>query len=112
MFAGSGLNFLHFWRRERESGLGSLPGSLGSLTARLGKALRISGFIERTTEPLKMSAGRLRRRRSYGNVYVAGYTDSANFPTAKALQGTYGGGTDDAFITKFPSLAASAPSPQ
>jgi hypothetical protein len=33
--------------------------------------------------------------------YVCGYTESTNFPRQSALQNTYGGGTDDAFITKF-----------
>ncbi len=36
-----------------------------------------------------------------GNAYVAGYTASANFPTASPLQATYGGGSTDAFITKL-----------
>jgi hypothetical protein len=36
-----------------------------------------------------------------GNAYVAGWTNSANFPTANALQGTYGGGAFDAFVTKI-----------
>ncbi len=37
-----------------------------------------------------------------GNVYVAGQTDSSNFPTATPFQGSFGGGTD-AFITKLNS---------
>jgi uncharacterized repeat protein (TIGR01451 family) len=42
-----------------------------------------------------------------GSAYVTGTTASTNFPTANALQGTYGGGTTDAFITKLsPSGAA------
>src|SRR5438128_410511 len=36
---------------------GVLPGICGSRSARLGILLRISGFAQRTTEPLKMSAG-------------------------------------------------------
>ncbi len=36
-----------------------------------------------------------------GNAYVAGYTSSTNFPTANALQPSYGGGIDDAFVTKL-----------
>ncbi len=36
-----------------------------------------------------------------GNAYVAGWTNSTNFPTANALQGTYGGGSFDAFVTKI-----------
>src|SRR5947209_3767888 len=39
-----------------------------------------------------------------GNVYVAGYTESGNFPTTGgALQRSYGGGTD-AFVAKFDRL--------
>jgi uncharacterized repeat protein (TIGR01451 family) len=35
-----------------------------------------------------------------GNTYVSGQTDSPNFPTANALQGAIGGGTDG-FLTKI-----------
>lgn len=35
------------------------------------------------------------------NVYVAGETHSADFPTANAFQATYGGGFSDAFVTKL-----------
>jgi len=38
---------------------------------------------------------------SAGNAYVTGQTASTNFPTANAVQGTYGGGTRDAFVTKL-----------
>ncbi len=38
---------------------------------------------------------------SSGNAYIAGETISSNFPTANALQGTYGGGLSDAFLTKL-----------
>jgi hypothetical protein len=37
---------------------------------------------------------------SIGNVYVTGYTGSANFPTINAVQSSFGGG-DDAFVTKI-----------
>src|SRR5947209_16249419 len=43
---------------------------------------------------------------SAGNAYVAGQTASTNFPTANASQGKYGGGQNDAFVTK---LNASGP---
>ncbi len=36
-----------------------------------------------------------------GNVYVAGYTESTNFPTANAMQSAHAGGTQDAFVTKL-----------
>lgn len=39
---------------------------------------------------------------SYGNAYVTGTTQSTNFPTsAGAFQTAFGGGTDDAFVTKL-----------
>lgn len=38
---------------------------------------------------------------STGNIYVTGFTTSGNFPTANAIQSTYGGGEGDAFITKL-----------
>jgi uncharacterized repeat protein (TIGR01451 family) len=34
-------------------------------------------------------------------VYVAGFTGSSDFPTASPLQGSYGGGVQDAFVTKL-----------
>lgn len=36
----------------------------------------------------------------YGNIYIAGTTDSSDFPVKNALYGTYSGG-DDAFVTKL-----------
>jgi hypothetical protein len=38
---------------------------------------------------------------SAGNAYVTGYTTSDDFPTANALQPTYGGAYADAFVAKF-----------
>ncbi len=38
-----------------------------------------------------------------GNAYVTGETDSLDFPTQDPYQGSYAGGMDDAFITKFSS---------
>jgi len=40
-----------------------------------------------------------------GDVYVAGWTDSSNFPTQSPLQAASGGGVD-AFVAKFNSLGA------
>ncbi len=48
---------------------------------------------------------------SAGNAYVAGYTQSTNFPTANPLQAVYGGGETDAFVTKI-GAGVSAPSCQ
>jgi hypothetical protein len=36
-----------------------------------------------------------------GNIYVAGRTQSPNFPTRNALQRVYGGGDNDAFVAKL-----------
>ena len=38
---------------------------------------------------------------SAGNAYVTGWTDSTDFPTMNPLQAAYGGGGDDAFVTKI-----------
>ncbi len=38
---------------------------------------------------------------SAGNAYVTGVTDSTDLPPVNAVQGTYGGGTRDAFVTKL-----------
>jgi hypothetical protein len=38
---------------------------------------------------------------SAGNAYVTGSTQSTDFPTMNALQPTYGGGYDDAFVAKI-----------
>ncbi len=38
---------------------------------------------------------------SAGNAYVTGTTNSTNFPTANALQPAFGGGGDDAFVSKL-----------
>jgi hypothetical protein len=44
---------------------------------------------------------------SSGNAYVTGWTASANFPvTTGALQTTFGGGYDDAFVTKLNSTGS------
>ncbi|MBV9470761.1 MAG: SBBP repeat-containing protein, partial [Abitibacteriaceae bacterium] len=44
---------------------------------------------------------------SAGDVTVAGQTNSTNFPTTNAVQGTYGGDPNDAFVSTLgPSLAS------
>lgn len=45
----------------------------------------------------------------WGNVYVAGDTDSSNFPTLKAYDGSYNG-NEDAFLTKFTTSRSGADS--
>jgi hypothetical protein len=37
----------------------------------------------------------------FGNAYVAGVTQSTDFPTVAPLQGTHGGGIEDAFVSKL-----------
>src|SRR6185369_17044037 len=36
-----------------------------------------------------------------GNIYLTGFTDSTNFPLSAAAQSTFGGGKQDAFVTKL-----------
>jgi hypothetical protein len=38
---------------------------------------------------------------AFGDAYVTGETASTDFPTARALQPTYGGGSEDAFVAKI-----------
>jgi hypothetical protein len=38
---------------------------------------------------------------SAGNAYLTGQTSSMDFPTLNPFQGTYGGGTNDVFVTKL-----------
>ncbi len=40
----------------------------------------------------------------FGNAYIAGYTMSSDFPTEGAYQADYGGGHNDAFVTKLNSF--------
>ena len=39
-----------------------------------------------------------------GNVYIAGWTKSSDFPTESPLQGTYGGGQFDGFVAKIAGI--------
>ena len=43
---------------------------------------------------------------SPGNLYVSGFTASTDFPTASPVQGAYGGGTVDAFVSKLSEVPA------
>ena len=38
---------------------------------------------------------------STGNIYIAGFTNSPNFPLANSWQSTFGGGQQDAFVVKL-----------
>jgi hypothetical protein len=50
---------------------------------------------------------------SSGNVYVAGETMAADFPTVNAFQPNYAGGVEDAFLTKInPTLAPDPRNPR
>ncbi|HTC19734.1 MAG TPA: SBBP repeat-containing protein, partial [bacterium] len=44
---------------------------------------------------------------SSGNIYVAGTTNSPNFPTQNPIQGVYGGGNSNAFVTEITAGGAS-----
>ena len=46
-----------------------------------------------------------------GNAYVAGKTDSNDFPVIKAVQSKYGGGTSDGFMVKLKQPARRADQP-
>ena len=49
---------------------------------------------------------------SNDNVFITGYTNSTNHPvTAGAYDGTYNGGSCDAFIAKFNNLTKTSPTP-
>jgi len=41
------------------------------------------------------------------NAYITGRTNSTNFPTVYPIQGSFGGGADDAFITKIDASGSS-----
>jgi hypothetical protein len=41
-----------------------------------------------------------------GDVFVIGTTESNDFPTVAALQSTFGGGFEDAFVTRFSSTGS------
>ncbi len=43
---------------------------------------------------------------AFGNAYPVGYTSSTNFPTASAVQGSSGGGANDAWAAKLSPLPA------
>jgi len=81
----------------------TLRGSQNAFVSKLnttGSALVYSTYLGGST--LDSSAGIALD--SSNNAYVAGATESSDFPvTSGALQATYGGGTADAFVTKLNS---------
>jgi hypothetical protein len=48
---------------------------------------------------------------SNGNAYITGYTGSQNFPILSALQGSYGGGSEDAFVSVISSAGSTGMAP-
>ncbi len=55
----------------------------------------LDGHLDDISESLAVDAN--------GNAYVAGSTDSTDFPTHNAFQATYGGGSFDGFVAKLDS---------
>jgi Beta-propeller repeat len=60
-------------------------------------ALRFSTYLGGTNNDFPESVG----LDPAGNVYITGFTNSADFPLANPIQSIYGGGTSDAFVTKL-----------
>ena len=85
---------------------GSIDGFVSKLDSNLANLLA-STFLGGSGEDVLFSIS----LDSNGNVYVAGDTDSSNFPTTpEAYDTTYNGGSSDAFISKLDSdLSASLP---
>lgn len=80
---------------------GAYDAFVASLTAD-GTALRYSSYLGGTgddyTHAIAVDA--------QGNAYVAGYTNSTDFPTANPFQQSFGKGTEDAFVAKIGSGSA------
>src|SRR5207244_608548 len=78
----------------------TLLGSFNAFVAKLdatGAKLAYSTYLRR---PLG-AFGRCIALDATGNVHLTGVTSSTNFPLAHPLQGTFGGGDLDAFVTKL-----------
>jgi hypothetical protein len=90
-------------------GGGQFTGSRDAFVAKLnttGNALVYSTYLGGSGDPVNTNINgddRCYKIRvdSAGNAYVAGETHSQDFPTANAVQATYGGGLSDAFVTKL-----------
>jgi hypothetical protein len=77
-------------------------GTFDALVAKLdnsGSALQYSTFLGGSG----LEWGRGITVSHDGDAYVAGYTSSNNYPLQNALQSTYGGGVNDAFVTRLNS---------
>jgi hypothetical protein len=86
------------------SNRGAIGGSTTAFALKLnaiGNALLYSGYLGGTN----YEEGNAIAVDSSGNAYIAGDTQSTNFPTVNATQAAIGGGTD-AFITKLNSAGA------
>ena len=81
---------------------GTLTGDMGAFITKIdpsGSSLMYSTYLGGTSGD---SASAIAVDSS-GNAYVAGIAQSTDFPVKNAYQGTFGGGTMDAFITKLDS---------
>ncbi|HKP93215.1 MAG TPA: SBBP repeat-containing protein [Chthoniobacterales bacterium] len=61
----------------------------------------LGGSDDAAISGVGLETGRAIAVDSSGNAYVAGEENSTNFPTANAIQATYGGGGTDAFVAKI-----------
>ncbi len=67
----------------------STPGHERAVIERVVDEMRSLGYHQPEVDPA-------------GNAHVTGFTSSANFPiTSSAWQTTYGGGSQDGFVTSF-----------
>jgi hypothetical protein len=60
----------------------------------------LGGSVSATSDP-SLEEGWGIAADAHGNTYVAGFTYSVDFPTAHAFQPVFGGGRNDAFITRI-----------
>ncbi len=66
-----------------------------------GNTLAYSTYLGGNNDGGLYQAGEAIAVDSGGDAYVTGQTNAANFPVLNAFQPTFGGGINDAFITKF-----------
>ncbi len=89
---------------QRANGGGSGDAFVAKLNP-AGSALTYSTYLGGST----LDWGRGVAVDSAGSAYVTGSTDSDDFPTARALQRTNGGGNDDAFVAKLNPAGSALP---